>query len=314
MIPILNNLMGKAKKLAAPRPSPADFAAGIAQPVRADPLVVVICPTRELAIQIFDQARKLCYRTMLRPCVVYGGAAIVDQIDQIRRGCDVLVGTPGRLVDLMERPGLLSMSRIKYMVVDEADEMLETDWEEQFGKILSGGGKSPMSSVGCAMYADRKKKDQGDDYQLALFSATFPTALRKLAREHLAEDHLRIRVGRVGSTHSNIVQDIVYVEPSQKRRALIDLLTSGEPCRTIIFVNSKRAADEVDDLLFRNDIPVTSMHSDRTQREREDAMRSFRAGTSPILVTTGVTARGIDVHNIGKLFNRVNLPREICLY
>lgn len=133
--------MGKAKKLAAPRPHPAEFDAGTAQPVRAEPLILVVCPTRELAIQIFDEARKFCYRSMLRPCVIYGGGPIRDQVEQIGRGCDLLIATPGRLVDIMKRPHILSLRRLKYMVIDEADELLDDDWSGPLEHILTGGGK-----------------------------------------------------------------------------------------------------------------------------------------------------------------------------
>ncbi|KAI1427407.1 P-loop containing nucleoside triphosphate hydrolase protein [Xylaria sp. FL1777] len=283
LVPILNHLMGKAKKLAAPRPHPHEAANGAR--VRAEPLVVVIAPSRELAIQIFNEARKFCYRTMLRPCVIYGGGPMRDQIENLRRGCDVLIGTPGRLIDLMERGDVLTLRRVKYMVIDEADEMLHADWEEEFNKILCGG-----------------EQEEGN-VKYMLFSATFPTAIRKLARTHLAETYVRIRVGRIGSTHENIKQDIIYVEPSMKKQALLDLLYSLSPSRTIIFVNSKRMADELDDFLFNKELPCTSMHSDRTQREREDAMRAFRQGTTPLFITTGVTARGIDVRNVMHVIN-----------
>ena len=127
-----------------------------------------------------------------------------------------------------------------------------------------------------------------------MFSATFPKAARNLATQHLAHDHVRIRVGRAGSTHSGIKQTVVYVEPALKRKALIDLIYANPPARTIIFVNTKRAADELDDYLFNLDLPCTSIHSDRTQREREDALRAFRTGVCPMLIATGVSARGID--------------------
>ena len=112
LIPTLSKLMGKAKKLAAPRPN-------LSKPwtredgVRAEPLILVVAPTRELATQIFDEARRLCYRSMLRPCVIYGGAPTVEQIDELRKGCDVLIATPGRLMDFMGRGHLLSLSRVK---------------------------------------------------------------------------------------------------------------------------------------------------------------------------------------------------------
>ncbi|KAI1408076.1 P-loop containing nucleoside triphosphate hydrolase protein [Hypoxylon sp. FL1857] len=285
LIPILNHLMGKAKKLAAPRPSPQEFENKTAEFVRAEPLVLVVCPTRELAVQIFDVARKFCYRTMLRPCVIYGGGPLREQLQQIGRGCDLLIATPGRLLDVMERTHLLTLRRLRYMVIDEADEMLDLDWQEDFEKIFTGG------------------EHEEADVKYMLFSATFPKAVRKLAKEHLAMNHLLVRVGRIGSTHANIKQDVVYVRQELKKEALIDLLYSMEPGRTIIFVNNKRMADELDDFLFHKNMPCTSIHSDRTQREREDAMRAFRFGKTPLLVATGVSARGIDVHNVAHVIN-----------
>ena len=105
-----------------------------------------------------------------------------------------------------------------------------------------------------------------------MFSATFPRAARRLAKEYMEADYMRIKVGRVGSTHSNITQTIVYVSEYEKDQALFDLIFSGEPARTLIFVNSKRKCDTVDDFLYNKGLPCTSIHADRTQREREDAL------------------------------------------
>lgn len=136
-----------------------------------------------------------------------------------------------------------------------------------------------------------------------MFSATFPKIARDLATQHLAHDHVRIRVGRAGSSHQNIKQEIIYVEPSMKKQAVFDLLMSAPPARTIIFVNSKRAADEVDDYLFNREIPCTGIHGDRTQREREDSIRAFRSGKAPVLIATGVSARGLDIHHVAHVIN-----------
>ncbi|KAK0729813.1 P-loop containing nucleoside triphosphate hydrolase protein [Lasiosphaeris hirsuta] len=285
LIPILNKLMGKAKKLAAPRPNPATFRPGVDVPARAEPLVVIVAPTRELAVQIFNEARKFCYRSMLRPCVVYGGGPIRDQIDQLQKGCDVLVASPGRLIDFIDRPAVLSLRRLRYMVIDEADEMLHSDWEEEFGKILSGGDQ-----------------EEGN-VKYMFFSATFPKPIRELAKTHLAEDHVRIAVGRAGSCHENIKQSVVLVDPMMKKVALFDLLSSLPATRTIIFVNNKRVADELDDFLYNKGVPCTSIHADRTQKEREASMRAFRAGDSPVLIATGISARGIDVRNVMHVIN-----------
>ncbi|KAH6671917.1 P-loop containing nucleoside triphosphate hydrolase protein [Halenospora varia] len=285
LIPILSKLMGKAKKLAAPRPNPALFQPGISNMVKAEPLVLIVCPSRELATQIFDEARRFCYRTMLRPCVVYGGGPLVEQLNQIGKGCDVLIGTPGRLVDFINRPHCLTLRRLHYMVIDEADEMLQSDWETELKQIMSGGDQ-----------------EEGN-IKYMMFSATFPKIARELAKQHLAHDHVRIRVGRAGSSHKNIQQDVIFVDREKKLGALFDLLMSLPPARTIIFVNSKRAADEVDDYLFNLHIPCTSIHSDRTQREREDSIRAFRIGKAPVLIATGVSARGLDIHNVAHVIN-----------
>lgn len=139
--------------------------------------------------------------------------------------------------------------------------------------------------------------------KFGLFSATFPKAARDLAKEHLAASHVRFRVGRAGSTTANIKQVILQAERHQKRDLLIQLLEEMCGMRTIIFVNSRQEADNLDDFLFNLGLPVTSIHSDRTQMEREAAMRNFRAGVAPLLVATGVTARGIDVRNVMHVVN-----------
>ena len=162
---------------------------------------------------------------------------------------------------------------------------------------------SPYSPLTPFTRANPKTEQEEGNIKYMLFSATFPVAVRQLAKTHLSESHIRIRVGRIGSTHQNIRQDVVWVDPALKKKALMDLLYARKPARTIIFVNSKRMADELDDFLFHNDMPSTSMHAERTQREREDAMRAFRSGKAPILVTTGVTARGIDVRNVAHVIN-----------
>jgi ATP-dependent RNA helicase DDX3X len=105
--------MGKAKKLAAPRPRITPDFDLRRDGVRAEPLVLIVCPTRELATQIFDEARRLCYRSMLRPCVAYGGAPSKGQKDELRKGCDILIATPGRLMDFMRQPNLLSLARVR---------------------------------------------------------------------------------------------------------------------------------------------------------------------------------------------------------
>ena len=140
LIPILSKLMGKAKKLAALRPAPGEFFDPMINGVMAEPLVLVVAPTRELSVQTFDEARRLCYRSMLRPCVAYGGGPSREQADELRRGCDILIGTPGRLIDFVGRGNLISLRRVKYTVIDEADEMVTPEWEDDLRELMSGAG------------------------------------------------------------------------------------------------------------------------------------------------------------------------------
>nr|KAK5448799.1 hypothetical protein LTR18_001887 [Exophiala xenobiotica] len=286
LIPCISKLMGKVKKLAAPRPN---LSAGFNPDhdrVRAEPLILVVAPTRELCCQIFDEARRLCYRSMMRPCVAYCGAPVRDQVAQLQRGCDILVATPGRLLDFMGRPEVLSLSRVRYTIIDEADEMLHDDWEEEMAKIMGGGDAN-----------------EDGDHRYLLFSATFPKRLQKLAAKFLDANHVHVSIGRTGSSHNNVKQHVLWVDQDKKMRALYDLLISMPPSRTLVFVRSKKTADFVDDYLFNLGMPSTSIHSDRTQSEREDALRSFKAGQSPILVATGVSGRGLDIRNVMHVIN-----------
>ena len=141
LIPAISKLMGKVKKLAASRPNLANGFNPEVDSIRAEPLILVVAPTRELCCQIFDEARRMCYRSMLRPCVAYGGGPKYEQMDQLRMGCDLLVATPGRLIDFMNTAGLLSLNRLRFTIIDEADELLHDNWEEEMTKIMSGGGK-----------------------------------------------------------------------------------------------------------------------------------------------------------------------------
>jgi len=254
--------------------------------VKAEPLVVIVVPTHELAVQVFDECRRLCYRTMLRPFATYGGQPMGVMFQELRKGCDILVATTGRLVDLMSRPDVLTMSRVRYTVIDEADEMLSPDWEEQMKIIMAGGDTN----------------DDADHLYL-MFSATFPKELRSLARQYMAPEHYRLTVGRAGSSHKNIAQDVIFVDGHKKLQACFDLLYSSEPVRTLIFCNNKRTVDELDAYLYQRHLPTTSIHADRGQREREDSMRAFRSGRAPILITTSVTARGLDVAGIEHVIN-----------
>ncbi|CAG8698850.1 1328_t:CDS:10 [Funneliformis mosseae] len=279
LIPILSKLFGKAKILAAPRPRPD------ARRFKVEPLVLILGPTRELVTQIFDECRRFTYRSMLRPCVVYGGAEIIPQKNELAKGCDILSATPGRIIDLFER-GFISLRRVKYLVLDEADRMLDLGFEPKIRNIVQ---KSDLCDEGTR--------------QTLMYSATFPKPVRKLAKDFLSKDYAFLTVGRVGGTTSDITQKVIYVKEQNKRDCLVELLLKQPPSRTLIFVETKRGADSLDNFLYNRDFPTTSIHGDRSQREREDALISFKSGRSPILIATAVAARGLDIKDVMHVVN-----------
>lgn len=259
-----------------PSAAPTGQSGGYGRQRKAYPTSLILAPTRELVSQIFDESRKFAYRSWVRPCVVYGGADIGSQLRQIERGCDLLVATPGRLVDLIER-GRISLHNIKYLVLDEADRMLDMGFEPQIRRIVEGEDMPPTAAR-----------------QTLMFSATFPRDIQMLARDFLKE-YIFLSVGRVGSTSENITQKVEYVEDQDKRSVLLDILHTHGAGLTLIFVETKRMADSLSDFLINQGFPATSIHGDRTQREREKALEMFRTGRCPILVATAVAARGMFV-------------------
>jgi ATP-dependent RNA helicase DDX3X len=273
-----------------PSAPPAGAAGNFGRQRKAYPTSLILAPTRELVSQIYDESRKFAYRSWVRPCVVYGGADIGSQLRQIERGCDLLVATPGRLVDLIER-GRISLHNIKYLVLDEADRMLDMGFEPQIRRIVEG---EDMPGV--------------QDRQTLMFSATFPRDIQMLARDFL-KDEVFLSVGRVGSTSENITQKVEYVEDMDKRSVLLDILHTHGAGLTLIFVETKRMADSLSDFLINQNFPATSIHGDRTQRERERALEMFRNGRCPILVATAVAARMyplfVSSTHIPMFYNRV---------
>ncbi|CCF59691.1 hypothetical protein KAFR_0H02820 [Kazachstania africana CBS 2517] len=258
------------------------------------PTALVLAPTRELATQIFEESRKFTYRSWVRPCVVYGGAPIGNQMRELDRGCDLLVATPGRLNDLLER-GKISLMNVRYLILDEADRMLDMGFEPQIRHIVED----------CDM-------PEVQDRQTLMFSATFPRDIQHLARDFL-KNYVFLSVGRVGSTSENITQKIIMVEDMDKKSALLDLLAYQHEGLTLIFVETKRMADQLTDFLIMQNFNATAIHGDRTQEERERALGAFKAGRADILVATAVAARGLDIPNVTLVIN-FDLPSDIDDY
>ncbi|EER01715.1 ATP-dependent RNA helicase ded-1, putative [Perkinsus marinus ATCC 50983] len=263
---------------------------------KAYPVTLILSPTRELASQIHEEARKFCYNTGIRPVVVYGGADVRTQLRELERGCDILVATPGRLSDLMER-FRVSLCQIKMLIFDEADRMLDMGFEPQIRRIVE---QEDMPS-------------SRDGRQSAMFSATFPKEIQQLARDFLKE-YIYLTVGRVGSTHGSIKQIMRYVDENSKLRDLYRVLEEQtEEGLTLVFVETKRKADEIENMLRRDRYPATSIHGDRSQWEREEALKAFKSGELPILVATDVAARGLDISHVNLVIN-YDLPNNIDDY
>ncbi|XP_078220396.1 ATP-dependent RNA helicase DDX3Y [Callithrix jacchus] len=259
------------------------------------PISLVLAPTRELAVQIYEEARKFSYRSRVRPCVVYGGANIGQQIGDLEHGCHLLVATPGRLVDMMERRKI-ALDFCKYLVLDEADRMLDMGFEPQIRRIVEQDCMPPKGVRHTMM-----------------FSATFPKKIQMLARDFL-DEYIFLAVGRVGSTSENITQKVVWVEDLDKRSFLLDLLgATGRDSLILVFVVTKKEVDSLEEFLYHEGYACTSIHGDRSQRAREEALRQFRSGKSPILVATAVAARGLDISNVRHVIN-FDLPSDIEEY
>nr|XP_002131481.1 ATP-dependent RNA helicase DDX3Y isoform X1 [Ciona intestinalis] len=259
------------------------------------PLALVLSPTRELASQIYDEARKFAYRSHVRPCVVYGGADVGAQMRDLDRGCHILVATPGRLVDFIER-GKVGLCYIRFVILDEADRMLDMGFEPQIRRIVE---QSDMTHKG--------------ERQTLMFSATFPKEIQILARDFL-NNYIFLAVGRVGSTSTNITQKVVWVDEEEKHKFLLDLVNATDSkSLTLIFTETKKGADALDEFLYTRKYKSTSIHGDRTQREREEALLAFRTGEYPILVATAVAARGLDIPNVRHVIN-FDLPSDVDEY
>jgi ATP-dependent RNA helicase DDX3X len=258
------------------------------------PYALVMAPTRELATQIYDEARKFTYRTHLRPVVVYGGQDIKQQFRELERGVHIIVATPGRLYDMIER-AKISMSLVNYLVFDEADRMLDMGFEPQIRQIVQD----------CDMPRETR--------QTSMFSATFPKEIQRLAQDFL-KSYVFLAVGRVGSTTQNIVQKVIYAPGGdhEKRDKLLTILPECSGL-TLIFVETKRAADGLEDWLIKEGINATSIHGDRSQGERENALAEFRCGRCPVLVATSVAARGLDIPNVLHVIN-FDMPNSIDDY
>lgn len=241
---------------------------------------LILTPTRELAIQIGESIGAYGRFLHLRHQVIFGGVPQYTQVKAIRNGVDILVATPGRLVDLMKQ-GHISLSSIKYFVLDEADRMLDIGFLPDIKRVLA---RLPAQK------------------QTLLFSATMPPAIRELAGS-LLKNPVRVEVSPVSSTVEIIQQSVYLVEKQDKQALLIDLLKDKSIETVLVFTQMKHSADKLAKHLHRSGISAQAIHGNKSQSQRQDALSNFKKRTTRVLVATDIAARGIDIDELTHVVN-----------
>ena len=273
VIPMLERLAGHAEK---PKPGM--------------PRALILAPTRELAIQITDKIKELSAGTPARCCTVYGGAPYRTQVHILRRGVDILVATPGRLRDHMKQ-GNIYLDEAEYFVLDEADRMLDMGFVDEVRFIA-------------------KKLPSG--HQSVMFSATMNAKVSELAAT-LLRDAVRVEVARQATIADNLAHKVMFVPGHKKNDLLLDLLEAEQPEKTLLFVRTKRDADQMAGFLAAVGFKTEAIHGDKKQVIRQRIINNFKVGRFDILVATDVAARGIDITDITHVIN-MDVPVEAESY
>jgi ATP-dependent RNA helicase RhlE len=259
------------------------------QQVRSAPFVtraLILAPTRELAIQIDETVRALSMHMRLRTVVIIGGASRFKQVEAMRRGADIVIGTPGRVCDLMMTREL-QLGAVTHFVLDEADRMLDLGFIKDIRRIVSA---LPPQRQSC------------------LFSATMPHEVASLANSLLREP-VRVEIVRKEETAPKIEQFVHHLAQSGKQSLLLSMLDDPALSRVIVFTRTKHGANKVATVLENAGIQVNAIHGNKSQPQREKALREFRTGRARVLVATDIAARGIDVTGISHVIN-FDLPAE----
>jgi ATP-dependent RNA helicase RhlE len=262
-LPILQRLAATAKRDAR-------------QPIRA----LVLSPTRELASQIGDSFARYGRGLGLVHTCIFGGVSEFHQRKALARGVDVVVATPGRLLDLMQQR-VVDLRNVEVLVLDEAD------------RLLDAGFEVPVKRIAGATPRER---------QTLLFSATMPPAIERLAQQ-LLRDPVKVAVSPVATPAERVDQAVLHVERGEKRRVLRRILADPAVTRALVFTRTKRAANKVAEFLSEGDEFVDAIHGNKSQSARERALARFRKGSMRVLVATDLAARGIDVQNISHVIN-----------
>jgi len=251
---------------------------------------LILAPTRELALQVTEATRSYGKGLRVRLVTVYGGASYTPQIKSLDTGMDIVVGTPGRLIDLMER-GILDLSKIEVVVIDEADEMLRMGFIEDVETLLA---KTPKGR------------------QVALFSATMPPVMRKVAQTYL-NNPVDVSVEASALSSDHVEQRWMRVPQQHKMEGVLRILESEPRGPTLIFARTRVDCADVADVLAKNGLSAEALHGDLPQSSRERVLGRFRAGVIQIIVATDIAARGIDVEGITHVIN-LDLPKTIENY
>ena len=275
---------GKTAAFGLPLLAAVDPAADVS---RGHVQALVLTPTRELALQVADAIESFAtHLPGLRVHAVYGGAPYVTQQRALRDGVHVVVGTPGRVMDHLDR-GALSLDGVRFLVLDEADEMLRMGFAEDVEEIF---GQAPTKR------------------QVALFSATMPPAIRKVADHHMT-DPVQIAVTRQASTVTAVRQTYAVVPFRHKVGSLARVLATSDADAAIVFTRTRGAAEDVGSALIEKGISAATISGDVAQKEREKIVERLRSGALDVLVATDVAARGLDVDRIGLVVN-FDVPGE----
>ena len=256
------------------------FANNGASPAKHPVRALILTPTRELAIQVEESVKAYAKHTPLRSLVVFGGVDIKTQTPHLKTGVEVLVATPGRLLDHIEQK-TLQLNQVQILVLDEADRMLDMGFMPDLKRIL-------------ALLPKQR--------QNLMFSATFSNDIKKLADDFLTNPQL-IEVARSNATNDNVTQKVYPVAQSDKEALLIQLLKNSDSKQVLIFTKTKITASRLSRSLERVGIAADAIHGDKSQQERIKALDAFKAGTATVLVATDVAARGLDIDQLPMVIN-----------
>ena len=248
------------------------------------PRALILVPTRELAVQVADSIRSYSKYLRLNVTTIFGGAGMGPQVDNLRRGVDILVATPGRLIDHMER-GSAKLDAVEILVLDEADRMLDMGFLPAMKRILA------------RVPAQR---------QTLLFSATFEAQIKQLAMEFMRNPQ-QVQVSEQNAIASTITHRVHPVDGSRKRDLLIDILTKRHGDQVLIFGKTKHGCNRLAEQLETAGLPAVAIHGNKSQAQRQKALNQFKSGKARILVATDVAARGLDIPNLPLVINH-DLP------